>query len=59
MRADTITTSVFTDKPVSMKYRGAFKLHARKNGFLQYVSEVRNETPQEIFIAWWNKYVKK
>lgn len=59
MKAETITTSVFTDKPVSMKYRGVFKLHARKKGFLQYISKVRDETPQEIFLDWWNKYAKK
>ena len=31
-----ITTNVFTDKPVSMKYRGVFKLFKRHNGKLTY-----------------------
>ena len=34
-----IATSVFTDKPVSMKYRGVFKLHERCVGKLHYIQE--------------------
>ena len=34
-----IATSVFTDKPVSMKYRGVFKLHERCVGKLHYIQD--------------------
>lgn len=34
-----IATSVFTDKPVSMKYRGVFKLYERGVGKLHYIQE--------------------
>ena len=34
-----IATSVFTDKPVSMKYRGVFKLYERCVGKLHYIQE--------------------
>lgn len=34
---NTICTSVFTDKPVSMKYRGVFDLHERVTGKLHYI----------------------
>lgn len=33
---EEITTTVFTDKPISMKYRGVFNLHKRENGKLIY-----------------------
>ena len=61
VRFDTVFTSVFTSKPVSMKYRGIFKLHNRneKAGCLNYKSDVRQNTPQEIYRFWWDKYGKK
>jgi hypothetical protein len=34
-----ITTTVFTNKPVSMKYRGVFKLDKRESGKLYYMKE--------------------
>ena len=34
-----IATSVFTDKPVSSKYRGVFKLYERCIGKLYYIQE--------------------
>lgn len=36
---NTISTSVFTDKPVSMKYRGVFDLDDRKIGVLHYMKQ--------------------
>ena len=36
----TCTTMVFTDKPVSMKYRGLFKLARRDQGKLVYETEM-------------------
>ena len=53
---DEIWTTVFTDKPVSMKYRGVFELKARKPGFLQYMSPIRNETPNELYREWFKRY---
>lgn len=53
-----IATTVFTDKPASMKYRGAFKLRARGNGFLQYESVPRAQTPQEIYDDWHHKHFR-
>lgn len=36
---DCYATSVFTDKPVSMKYRGVYKLTERHPGVLYYIQE--------------------
>ncbi len=60
-----IYTTAFSLYPVSMKYRSIFHLVKRveneeKDGFmLNYISEVRPENEQEIFIQWWKKYGKK
>ena len=54
----TIKTTAFTDKPVSMKYRGIFKLDAKKDGFLNYSSDVRSGSPDEIYQEWLKKYGK-
>lgn len=53
-----LCTTVFTDKPVSMKYRGIWDLHARKEGFLNYSSKIRASSPQQIYLEWFNKYNK-
>lgn len=45
-------TTVFTDKPVSMKYRGVFDLEARRPGALNYRSKIRDESPDEIYRSW-------
>jgi hypothetical protein len=37
--ANFFVTNVFTTKPISMKYRGVFKLHTRESGKLIYVGE--------------------
>ncbi len=54
----SVATSAFTDKPVSMKYRGVFKLASRKPGFLEYVSEIREESPQRIYRQWYRRQVR-
>ena len=44
---EQITTNVFTDKPVSMKYRGVFKLYKRHNGKITYrttLGKYQNDT---------------
>ena len=51
-----VMTTAFTDKPVSMKYRGIYELHARKTGFLQYRSEVRSGSPDEVYRDWWRRF---
>jgi hypothetical protein len=51
-RAKTIGTTAFTEKPVSMKYRGIYKLHSRKEGHLNYVGELGRWTLQEG-LEWW------
>lgn len=56
MRAKSICTTAFTKKPVSMKYRGAFKVASRGEGHIQYVSGVRQQTPQEIYDEWFRKH---
>lgn len=56
---ERIHTTAFTQAPVSMKYRGIFRLDARKDGFLNYSSEVRKGTLEDIFSEWFKKYGKQ
>ena len=58
MRVLTVATTAFTDKPVSMKYRGVFKLASRKPGMLNYHSHVRSEDPQTLYRLWFGKWAK-
>lgn len=51
-----VYTTAFTTKPISMKYRGIYKLAKRGEGFLNYSSAVRDLSPQEIFQEWYRKY---
>jgi len=39
-KIELFVTNVFTDKPVSMKYRGAFKMLERTDGKLTYIGEL-------------------
>lgn len=55
-RFDGVSTTVYTDKPVSMKYRGVYELAGRRNGELNYVSKVRRQTCDEIYADWWERY---
>jgi hypothetical protein len=54
----TCTTMVFTDKPVSMKYRGLFKLARRDQGKLVYSTEMGIRNLNEVIPLWLKKYEK-
>ena len=53
-RVRTIGTTAFTKKPVSMKYRGLFALHNRKEDALNYLGDAGKWTLDEA-LAWWQK----
>lgn len=61
-RIKVLLTTARTPRPVSMKYRGVFKLQNRNpqadNGdhVLNYISGVREASSQEIFNDWWTRY---
>ncbi|MCL6442558.1 MAG: hypothetical protein K6T83_03705 [Alicyclobacillus sp.] len=56
MRCPNIGTTAFTDKAVSMKYRGLFELHSRKEkpARLNYVARMGRWTLREGY-QWWLK----
>lgn len=58
-RARTIGTTAFTDKPVSMKYRGIFDLHDRKEGRLNYIGKTGQWDLKGGFKIWKKKHSKK
>lgn len=58
LRFTYVFTTVFTDRPVSMKYRGIFDLYQRKPGFLQYQAEIRDATPGDIYREWFKRYAQ-
>ena len=58
VRVARIYTTAFTDKPVSMKYRGVFTLAARGDGMLNYESAVRNENPRDLYRRWYRKWAQ-
>lgn len=53
-----LRTSVYTQKPVSMKYRGVFNLDKRDKGKLIYSADFTKETAKEIYLLWLKKYQK-
>ncbi|MBI1207233.1 MAG: hypothetical protein GC191_08085 [Azospirillum sp.] len=57
-RITRIFTTAFTNKPVSMKYRGIFDLVARKEGMLNYAGTVRRVDPQAIYTEWFRRFHK-
>lgn len=59
-RVKEITTTAFTDKPVSMKYRGLFDLHSRKENpsRLNYIGKAGKWTLQEGMDWWMRKHAK-
>ncbi|QMT41256.1 hypothetical protein H3L94_04300 [Neisseria shayeganii] len=59
INVERVLTTAFTPKPVSMKYRGIFRLDAKKDGFLNYSSHVRTGTLDDIFLEWFKKYGSK
>ena len=55
----SILTTAFTDKPVSMKYRGVFELSKRGKGFLNYRGKFEEHTLKEVVTIWMKKYEKQ
>jgi hypothetical protein len=53
---EKIKTTVYTKSPISMKYRGVFKLERRDEGKLIYASEFSNESILDIYKKWLKKY---
>jgi hypothetical protein len=51
-RIESIGTTAFTNKPVSQKYRGLFKLHLRKEGMLNYIAAPGRWSLEEGFEFW-------
>jgi hypothetical protein len=51
-------TMVFTDKPVSMKYRGLYKLARRDPGKLVYETDMGILDLKEVISLWLKKYEK-
>lgn len=51
-----IKTTVYTDKPVSMKYRGVWSLIRRDKGKLMYGSEFEEQSFNNIYTQWLSKY---
>ncbi len=58
IRVSALATTAFTNKPVSMKYRGIFRLVSRKPGMLNYESATRREDPQELYRLWYRKWAE-
>ena len=54
----TCTTLVFTDEPVSMKYRGLFKQVRRDPGKLVYQTYMGIRRLEEVIPLWLKKYEK-
>ena len=52
----SVFTTAFTEKPVSMKYRGIYKLAARKPGMLNYQSEIRDGNCQDVYRDWYRRF---
>lgn len=57
MRIPRLFTTAYTDKPVSMKYRGLYELHKREPGKLHYVSQIRPEGFAGLYAEWWQRFV--
>ncbi len=54
MPVRTVGTTAFTERAVSMKYRGLFDLHSRKEGRLNYVARAGQWTLEEG-LEWWQE----
>jgi len=53
-RINVIGTTAFTDKPVSMKYRGLFEIHSRGEGRVNYLGQAGRWSLEEGF-RWWRE----
>jgi hypothetical protein len=58
-RRQKIYTTAFTDKAVSMKYRGVYELLKRGKGFLNYATEFNANTFEEVVGLWMKKYKQR
>jgi len=58
-RFTQLLTTAFTNKPVSMKYRGVMNLEKRRDGYLKYGGPMGQYSLQEAFEQWWKKHGKK
>jgi hypothetical protein len=54
----SLSTMVFTNKPVSMKYRGLYKLARRDPGKLVYSTDMGIRDLEEVIPLWLKKYEK-
>ncbi len=55
-----VYTTAFTDKPVSMKYRGVFELAKRGKGFLNYAAAFDPEIKlKEVVNLWKARFENK
>lgn len=67
VRFPFIETTVWTEKAMSMKYRGVYTLFGRREPNAQtagkrrliYHSVIRPESPQELFYEWYRKYASQ
>ncbi len=63
-RTKTVMTTAFSEKPVSMKYRGIYELYSRKEANegsharfqLNYLTPVRCMSNDEIYADWWRRF---
>ena len=53
-----LRTTVYTDKPVSMKYRSVFNLERRDKGKIMYRANFIRETLNQIYASWKKKHQK-
>jgi hypothetical protein len=51
-----LVTTAFTDRPVSMKYRGVLDLVKRGEGFLQYAGEFTGASLGDVMKDWRRRY---
>lgn len=58
-RVKAVLTTAFTDKPVSMKYRGIFEMIKRGEGYLNYRAEFKDYTLKEAYALWMKKFEKQ
>ncbi|NTV60605.1 MAG: hypothetical protein HGA77_04780 [Chlorobiaceae bacterium] len=56
---DGLKTTVYTDKPVSMKYRGVFSLDRRDKGKLMYSCLFSEKGLDDVYGEWLTKTVKR
>ncbi len=59
IRPEHVFTTAFTDRPVSMKYRGIYELVGRGERFLNYASAIRRQDPADVYAEWWRKYAAR